>query len=67
MMPPEEPDTGSHKIVFEIDYGHFVTLHGYLYGLQVVSVWVIDLLEFSPLNNRQTEQDRVIAFFGITL
>ena len=38
MMPPEEPDTGSHKIVFEIDYGHFVTIHGYLYGLQVVSV-----------------------------
>ena len=37
MMPPEEPDTGSYKIVFEIDYSHFVKLHGYLFGLQVVN------------------------------
>ena len=36
-MPPEEPDTGSYKIVFEIDYSHFVKLHGYLFGLQVVN------------------------------
>lgn len=37
MMPPDEPDDGNYKIVIELDYGHFMTIHGWLYIAQLVS------------------------------
>ena len=36
MMPSEGPEDDSHKVIIELDYGHFVTLHGWLYLAQVV-------------------------------
>ena len=39
MMPSEDTDSGSYKIVFEIDYSHFVTIHGWLYLVQLVRHW----------------------------
>ena len=36
MMPSEGPEDDNHKVIIELDYGHFVTLHGWLYLAQVV-------------------------------
>ena len=37
MMPAEEPHQSEHKIVFEIDYSHFTSFHGWIQLLQLVS------------------------------
>ena len=37
MMPAEEPIQSEHKIVFEIDYSHFTSFHGWIQLLQMVS------------------------------
>ena len=37
MMPAEEPEQSEHKIVFEIDYSHFISFHGWIQLLQLVS------------------------------
>ena len=36
MMPAEEPEQSEHKIVFEIDYSHFISFHGWIQLLQLV-------------------------------
>ena len=36
MMPAEEPLQSEHKIVFEIDYSHFTSFHGWIQLLQLV-------------------------------
>ena len=35
-MPAEEPLQSEHKIVFEIDYSHFTSFHGWIQLLQLV-------------------------------
>merc|ERR1712203_209275 len=36
MMPAEEPEQSDHKIVFEIDYSHFISFHGWIQLLQLL-------------------------------